>query len=248
MSAFAALSFANVGNHLSSSFTHNSAGKARWHPAVDTFSNQQHDHDWCHFISAALHDTAAGHQVTDTSQQPAVIKSTSHDVISFTAGTTFIIYQLYQDADLITEKLTEAFLDQLQQRLADQTSSDGGGDSETAFFSSLVPPGTNMTQVLITLKGVARDILNYCRHYRSEAILPLLREFSQRGSLAIADVDPDLLRNEIQHLLNLTTMSHWYATSTKSDTSAYKTEPWTAALSSSSNGGSNGGVSMVALQ
>lgn len=152
------------------------------------------------------------------------------------AGSASMLYQLSTDADAITEQLTQAFLEQMWTQLAANTPNGqnpaNGGDT-TGLTMSLLGPGTNETQVLQILVSVAKDILSYFRYHRSQALLPLLRQFSERGSLALADVDPDALRTEIQDLLNVTTMGRWYADVSNYDVSTLIMTP--AGGSSASN-------------
>lgn len=133
-----------------------------------------------------------------------------------TLAGTQALYTLYSDADTITEHITEGFLRQLQNHLAEN------GDQIAAS-------GLNITETLDEFVSVAKDILSYLRHKHSKVILLLLRQYSERGSIAISDADPDELQQEVRSLLNVTALGDWFAVASQTDHGSITTIPWTQA-------------------
>jgi hypothetical protein len=68
-----------------------------------------------------------------------------------------------------------------------------------------------MTHTLEEFAAVAADILNYFRERNSQALLSMLRQFSQQGTFTLADVDPDVLQQEVQQILDLNQLGKYYA-------------------------------------
>lgn len=121
-----------------------------------------------------------------------------------------VMYTYASDADIITEALTEAFLDQLKEEFA--------GDQAMRIDA-------NFTEVVDMLEGVARDILSYFRYHRSEALLPMLRQFSMSNAISMADINPDVLQHELHEIMNITTMGHWYAKASTYDVPSVRSQP-----------------------
>lgn len=112
------------------------------------------------------------------------------------------LYTWSADARLITEQLTVAFLQRLQQHLANN----GVNVNLTS--------SRNMTEILDMFEGVARDVLSYLRSSNSKGLLPLLRQFATHGTVTLSDVDPDVFRDEVFGILNLTRLGEWYSDTT----------------------------------
>lgn len=110
------------------------------------------------------------------------------------------LYTLYSDAETITEESTASFLQQLEQQLK----------ANAAAFN-LQNPSQNMTKTLEEFSAVAADILNYFRERNSQALLSMLRQFSQQGTFTLADVDPDVLQQEVQKILDVDQLGKYYA-------------------------------------
>jgi hypothetical protein len=89
------------------------------------------------------------------------------------------LYTYYSDTETITEGLTVAFLGHLQTTI----SANGANSSANA----------DLQEVIQEFKSVARDVLSYLRYHNSQALLLLLRQYSQTRSFTMADVDPDVL-------------------------------------------------------
>jgi hypothetical protein len=70
-------------------------------------------------------------------------------------------------------------------------------------------------QPFITAAG---DVLSYLRYQQSQALLPLLRDFSRSGrkGLALFGADPLLLRQEVQQLLQPASLQQWYIAAARS--------------------------------
>jgi hypothetical protein len=64
---------------------------------------------------------------------------------------------------------------------------------------------------------VAKDVLSYLRYSNSQALLPLLRQYSSSGTLDVADIDPDVLQGEAVQLLNVTQLGEWYRDASQYD-------------------------------
>jgi hypothetical protein len=129
------------------------------------------------------------------------------------------MYQWANDTLQISEQLTAAFLQRLQQQLTD-----GEADSGQ---SMLMSPGTNVTELLDVFISLAKDVLVYLRQSRSQALLQMLRDFARRGAISMSDIDPDILQREINELLNATALNDWYGATSRKDTVETQTRPWT---------------------
>ena len=124
---------------------------------------------------------------------------------------TLDLYTYFSDATLITEDLTEAFLEQLQLQL------EASGYAATALG--------NLTEIVDTFQSVARDVLNYLRRHNSQTLLPLLRQFSAQGTVALSDVNPDVLQKEVHQLLNITQLATWFTEVSSRDHASHTTVP-----------------------
>lgn len=129
------------------------------------------------------------------------------------------MYTLANDTLLITERLTEVFLQRLLQQI-DEGEADNGQ-------TMLLTPGTNVTALLETLVPCARDMLPYLRDCKSDALLQMLRDFARRGEISTSDIDPAVLQDELDKLINETRLNVWYGSTTKKDAEETQTRPWT---------------------
>lgn len=118
------------------------------------------------------------------------------------------IYTYDEDAALITERLSATFLQQLQQQLA--TSS-----SNPQLLQLDIQPFVR----------VARDVLSYLRYSNSQALLPLLRQYSSSGTLDVSEIDPDVLQGEVLQMLNVTRLGEWYRAAAQYDVAGSRTVP-----------------------
>jgi hypothetical protein len=118
------------------------------------------------------------------------------------------IYTYNDDAVLITERLSATFLQQLQQQLA--TSS-----NNPQLVKLDIQPFVR----------VARDVLSYLRYSNSQALLPLLRQYSSSGTMDVAEIDPDVLQGDVLQLLNVTQLSQWYSAASQYDVPGSRTVP-----------------------
>ncbi|WIA17538.1 hypothetical protein OEZ85_014368 [Tetradesmus obliquus] len=118
------------------------------------------------------------------------------------------IYTYDEDALLITERLSATFLQQLQQQLA--TSS-----SNPQLLQLDIQPFVR----------VARDVLSYLRYSNSQALLPLLRQYSSSGTLDVSEIDPDVLQGEVLQILNVTRLGEWYRAAAQYDVAGSRTVP-----------------------
>jgi hypothetical protein len=128
------------------------------------------------------------------------------------------LYTLYSDAETITEESTAKFLQQLEQQL-----------SANAAAYNLQRPGQNMTQTLKEFSAVAADILNYFRERSSQALLSMLRQFSRQGTFTLGDVDPDVLQQEVQQILDVDQLGKYYARMSQRGGEGITTRPATGA-------------------
>lgn len=119
------------------------------------------------------------------------------------------LFVYYEDTESITEELTRAFLSKIEEE----------------FQLSRHGDNANMTEIVEAFQGVARDVLNFLRYHNSQAILPLLREFSTQGTITVTNVSPDLLNQEVQQLLNVTQLGRWYADAASFDHPSITTVP-----------------------
>jgi hypothetical protein len=147
------------------------------------------------------------------------VRAAAHLVYS--AGLLLAMYTWANDTLLISEQLTEVFLQRLLQQIRE-----GESDSGQAM---LMTPGTNVTELMNTFISIAKDVLVYLRDSRSHALLHMLRDFSRRGAISMSDIDPDVLQAEINKLLNKTALNHWYGATTRKDTMETQTTPWRTA-------------------
>jgi hypothetical protein len=115
-------------------------------------------------------------------------------------------YTYDNDAMLITERLSATFLQQLKQQLAV-----GGSQLQTLDIQPFV--------------RIAKDVLSYLRYSNSQALLPLLRQYSGSGTLDVADIDPDVLQGEVVQLLNVTRLGEWYRAASQYDVPGSRTVP-----------------------
>jgi hypothetical protein len=81
----------------------------------------------------------------------------------------------------------------------------------------------------------AGDVLSYLRYKQSQALLPLLRSFSQNGlkGVAVLASNPAVLRQEVQQLLQPVSLQQWYVEAARSRVGAAATsvqQPSTAFL------------------
>lgn len=121
------------------------------------------------------------------------------------------LFTYYSDTETITEGLTVAFLGHLQTTIGIS----GVNSSANA----------DLEEVIQEFKSVARDVLSYLRYHNSQALLLLLRQYSQTRAFTMADVDPDVLQQEVQQLLDLRELGNWYARVSRRDTDGYVTRP-----------------------
>lgn len=121
------------------------------------------------------------------------------------------LFTYFSDTETITEGLTVAFLGHLQ------TSLGASGVNSSANI--------DLQEVIQEFKSVARDVLSYLRYHNSQALLLLLRQYSQTRSFTMADVDPDVLQQEVQRLLDLRELGNWYARVSRRDTDGHVTRP-----------------------
>lgn len=121
------------------------------------------------------------------------------------------LYTYYSDTETITEGLTVAFLGHLQTTLT------ASGVNSTA--------NADLQEVIQEFKSVARDVLSYLRYQNSQALLLLLRQYSQTRSFTMADVDPDVLHQEVQRLLDSWELGNWYARVSRRDVDGYIKQP-----------------------
>jgi hypothetical protein len=124
------------------------------------------------------------------------------------------LYTLYSDARVITEQLTAAFLQHMQQHYA-------------ATGQNMPASDTNLSEVLSVFESVARDVLSFLRFHNSQVLLPLLRQYSQTRAFPFADVDPDALQQEVSRLLTLDALNEWYAVVSMLDHPSITTRPFT---------------------
>eukprot|EP00883_Tetradesmus_obliquus_P014390 jgi/Sobl393_1/7431/SZX73457.1 len=143
------------------------------------------------------------------------------------------MYTLANDTLLITEQLTEVFLQRLLQQI-DEGEADSGQ-------TMLLTPGTNVTALLDTLVPCARDMLPYLRDCKSSALLQMLRDFAKRGAISTSDIDPAVLQDELNKLINVTRLNVWYGSTTKKDTVETQTRPWTQSSPQLLQGSTNAG-------
>lgn len=127
------------------------------------------------------------------------------------SGTWSGLYTYYSDAEQITEQLTRAFLEQLQAQL------DASGQNTTNR--------ADLNEIIAEITEVARDVLNYLRHHNSQALLPMLRQYAQQGSFTVADIDPDVMQQEVRDLLDLDQLGQWYARVARKDHPGFATRP-----------------------
>jgi hypothetical protein len=118
------------------------------------------------------------------------------------------IYTYDQDAVLITERLSATFLKELQQQLAT-------GSSNVQLKTTDIQPFVR----------VARDVLSYLRYSNSQALLPLLRQYSSSGTLDVTIIDPDVLQGEVLYLVNVTRLGEWYRAASQYDVAGSRTVP-----------------------
>lgn len=165
---------------------------------------------------------------TAEGQQLAVSDSTNE--------ATRDLYTWFDDALAISEQQTSEFLAQLR-----------ANGMPTANLTG--PEATvNMTEVFENFEGVARDVLSYLRFHGSQALLPLLRQFASQGTLTLSDVDPDVFRDEVFGLLNLTRLGHWYVDVGSFDARSDNTRPpaaWDVAALPPAGGGRGGGTEQL---
>lgn len=96
-----------------------------------------------------------------------------------------------------------------------------------ATGQNITASNSDMTEVLAVFQSVARDVLSYLRYHNSQVLLSLLRQYSQTRSLSIADVDPDMLQQEVQRLLTVDALNEWYADASMPDHPSITTKPFT---------------------
>ncbi|WIA40342.1 hypothetical protein OEZ86_013709 [Tetradesmus obliquus] len=108
-----------------------------------------------------------------------------------TAEYVSTIYTYLNDAAVISRNSTAAFLQELQR------------------WQQASQP--NSTLDVAPFVAVARDMLGYFRLRYSEALLVLLRQFSESGVLVPTAVNPDVLQQEVQQLLDTANLNRYYA-------------------------------------
>lgn len=108
------------------------------------------------------------------------------------------LYQAAEDAATITPKDTEAFLERLQAQL-----STVGYDMDLTLFVDLA------NQVVLLLQQA-----------RADALLSLLRQYAQTGSLALESNDQDQLLREVNSVLQPSAWDTWFRFTSTRDSSS----------------------------
>jgi hypothetical protein len=53
----------------------------------------------------------------------------------------------------------------------------------------------------------------------------MLRQYAQQGSFTVADIDPDVMQQEVRDLLDLDQLGQWYARVARKDHPGFATRP-----------------------
>lgn len=145
---------------------------------------------WCTATAAGSYCLAFVHCSSSTAPQTAGDK----DALLLLADYIHEIYIFMNDSNIITEPLTASFLKEFWQ---------GQG--------ALLPNTSVQIEPFIIVAG---EILNYLRYSGSQALLPLLRQYSASNGtdLMVTDFSPDLLQQEVYALINQSTLNTYFTT------------------------------------
>lgn len=101
-----------------------------------------------------------------------------------------------------------------QSSLTVNPSSISSSSSSSSSSSTSSNPATDLQPFI----AAACDVLSYLRHKQSQALLPMLRDYSSSGSKGLAAVasNPAVLRQEVQQLLQPASLQQWYVEAARS--------------------------------
>jgi hypothetical protein len=136
------------------------------------------------------------------------------------------MYTWANDTALISQNATEAFLQHLLQQMNEGAS---GSSSSSSQSLPMPPPTKDIIEGIDLCMAVSRDVLAYMREHSSRAMLKMLRDYSKQGVMTTSDIDPDVLKAEMNELLNVTALNHWYGSTAGKDTKEGVMTPWRTA-------------------
>jgi hypothetical protein len=173
-------------------------------------------------------------------------------VLSVLTGWLQELYTHQSDSSIITAEHTGALLKLLQDAVQASTAAAAAASPRSLLssvsttptsassvqqhlqllsaYQSKVVAGPSSSSTAVDLQPfitAAGDVLSYLRYQQSQALLPLLRDFSRSGrkGLALFSADPMLLRIEVQQLLQPASLQQWYLDAARSRVGATQQLP-----------------------